>query len=133
MLASASPRRLEILETLGLVFEVNGCTFYHAGDTCIYEGLQTKLREWELDVMLLPINGRDAKRLAAGCIGNMTYQEAADLAGALRPRVVIPAHYDMFANNSGDPTAFAEYVRIKYPDLRAHICIHGQRFEIGKR
>jgi len=60
-------------------------------------------------------------------IGNMTYQEAADLAGALSPRLVIPAHYDMFANNPGDPQAFADYVRAKYPDLSVKICDYGER------
>ena len=71
---------------LGFIMEGNGFRLYHAGDTCLYEGMQAKLRRWPLDLALLPINGRDAKRLAANCIGNMTYQEAADLAGAIRPR-----------------------------------------------
>lgn len=116
---------------LGYVFEVNGCVFYHSGDTCIYEGLQTKLRRWEFDVVFLPINGRDAERLSRGCIGNMTYQEAVDLAGALKPRLAIPAHYDMFANNPGDPNAFTSYARVKYPQLRTHVCEHGKRLMVG--
>ena len=32
--------------------------------------------------------------------------EAADVAGAIRPRIVVPAHYDMFATNLGDVAAF---------------------------
>ena len=36
---------------------------YHSGDTCIYEGMYSKLRNWnKIDVMFIPINGRDAKR-----------------------------------------------------------------------
>jgi len=118
---------------MGYVIEANGCTFYHSGDCCIYEGLQTKLKRWSFDLVLLPINGRDAKRLASGCIGNMTYQEAADLAGALKPRVTIPAHWDMFANNPGDPAAFTEYMRVKYPRLPVHVCKHGERFTLPAR
>ncbi|RKX92618.1 MAG: MBL fold metallo-hydrolase, partial [Spirochaetes bacterium] len=73
---------------LGFVIEIGGMTIYHSGDTCIYEGLETKLKRWPFfDAVFLPINGRDAKRLKSGCIGNMTYQEAADLAGALRPGI----------------------------------------------
>jgi len=75
---------------LGYILQGNGCTLYHSGDCCIYEGLQTRLLKWRCDVVMLPINGRDAKRYAEGCIGNMTYQEAADLAGALQPRLTIP-------------------------------------------
>ena len=103
---------------LGLIFEGNGVTVYHAGDCCIYEGLQTKLRKWSIDLAMLPINGRDAKRLKNNCIGNMTYQEAADLAGALQPGLTIPAHYDMFAINAIDPKLFLDYMKIKYPHLK---------------
>ncbi len=112
---------------LGYVIQAGGCTIYHSGDCCVYEGLQTKLKKWPLDVVFLPINGRDAARLAAGCIGNMTYQEAADLAGALRPRLTIPAHYEMFANNSQAPEPFLEYMKVKYPHLETALPRHGER------
>jgi L-ascorbate 6-phosphate lactonase len=112
---------------LGYIIELPGVTLLHAGDACNYEGLLTKLRRWTFDGVLLPINGRDAVRLAANCIGNMTYQEAADLTGALRPRFSIPTHYDMFAMNPGDPKLFADYMHVKYPDLPVRICTHGQR------
>lgn len=110
---------------VGFMVEGNGFTLYHAGDTCIYEGLLAKLRRRTIDAMLLPINGRDAQRLARGCIGNMTYQEAADLAGAIRPRVTIPAHYEMFAQNSEDPVRFVDYMRVKYPGMDVRRLDHG--------
>jgi L-ascorbate metabolism protein UlaG (beta-lactamase superfamily) len=112
---------------LGYVIEGNGCTLYHSGDCCIYEGLVTKLRYWRFDVVLLPINGRDAKRLASGCIGNMTYQEAADLAGVLEPELTIPTHYDMFALNAEDPKLFIDYMKVKYPALKTQLCEYGTR------
>jgi len=115
---------------LGFVFEVDGCTFYHSGDTCKYDGLEHKLMSWRFDAVFLPINGRDAERLARGCIGNMTYQEAVDLAGALAPRLVIPAHWDMFAGNPGDPVAFTKYANVKYPDLHVRVCRHGERVTV---
>jgi L-ascorbate 6-phosphate lactonase len=116
---------------LGYVVEGNGCVVYHSGDCCVYEGLLTKLQRWSLDVVLLPINGRDARRLAAGCIGNMTYQEAADLAGSLRPRLIIPAHYDMFAMNMEDPELFLAYMRVKYPQLTVRRPAYGERILAG--
>lgn len=113
---------------LGYILECGGLTFYHAGDTCIYEGMITKLRRWTIDVAFLPINGRDARRLSSGCIGNMTYQEAADLAGAIRPGLTVPAHYEMFAQNLGDVSAFASYMRVKYPSLNVQVCDHGTAY-----
>jgi len=115
---------------LGYIVEANGMAVYHAGDTCIYEGVQAKLRRWKLDVAFLPINGRDARRLAAGCIGNMTYQEAADLAGAIAPRLTIPAHFDMFAGNRENPKLFVDYMRVKYPHLKTMVCKYGRRLII---
>ena len=61
----------------------------------------------------------------------MTYQEAADLSGDLRPRLTVPTHYDMFANNSADPRLFAEYMDVKYPDLRYWIGEHGTRVDLA--
>ena len=68
-----------------------------------------------IDVQMLPINGRDARRYRQNCIGNMTWQEAADLAGETGPSMVIPGHWDMFADNSADPAEFADYLDAKYP------------------
>lgn len=104
---------------LGFVVEAGGFTVYHAGDCCRYEGLLTKLSMWHFNLMLLPINGRDARRLKNNCIGNMTYQEAADLAGDLAPDLVIPAHYDMFDGNTENPQLFLDYMRVKYPNVSA--------------
>lgn len=112
---------------LGYIIEANGCTLYHAGDSCIYEGLQTKLKTFSPDVVILPINGRDAKRLAADCIGNMTYQEAADLAGTLEPGLAIPTHYGMFEFNDEDPSLFIDYMKVKYPDLNVRCCQYVER------
>ncbi|MHB0859236.1 MAG: MBL fold metallo-hydrolase [Anaerolineae bacterium] len=112
---------------LGYIVEGDGLAVYHAGDTLWYEGLVDSLSPWRLDLAFLPINGRDATRLARGCIGNMTYQEAVDLAGALEPRLTVPGHYEMFRDNSADPHAFAAYMDVKYPHLRHWEGGHGER------
>lgn len=100
---------------LQYILECGGKRIYHAGDTLRYEGMLPTLRALgHFDCVILPINGRDAVRYRANCIGNMTFQESADLAGELRPGLVIPGHWDMFASNSADPTAFADYLDAKY-------------------
>jgi len=100
---------------LQYIVEGEGKRIYHAGDTLRYEGMLPLLKSFgPIDAALLPINGRDGARYRRNCIGNMTFQEAADLAGELRPGLVIPGHWDMFADNPGDPDAFADYLDAKY-------------------
>lgn len=115
---------------LGVVLETAGHSLYHSGDSCVYEGLETKLKKWNLDGVLLPINGRSAAQLKSGIIGNMTYQEAVDLAGNVGARCAVPTHFDMFARNSGDPEAFLEYLAVKYPGVKGVFPRHGERFDI---
>jgi L-ascorbate metabolism protein UlaG (beta-lactamase superfamily) len=113
---------------LGFVIEGNGCKLYHSGDSCIYEGLHSKLQNYgKLDIMFIPINGRDAKRYTSGIIGNMTYQEAVDLAGYLQPSLVVPAHYEMFSFNSENPNLFDDYLKAKYKGIDSWIGKHGEK------
>ena len=113
---------------MGYVIECGGVSFYHSGDTCLYEGLPTKLRSLgKLDAVFLPINGRDGKRLRSGCIGNLTFQEAVDLAGPLAPGIAVPGHYEMFRHNSENPLLFADYLDAKYPGVDCWIGPHGDR------
>lgn len=126
MTIHAIPASHEFLEqdsTTGLfphlqyIVECDGVRIHHAGDTVRYEGMMPAIKAFgHIDVELIPINGRDARRLTRNCIGNMTYQEAADLAGDVRPGLVIPGHWDMFADNSADPGLFKAYVEAKYKD-----------------
>ncbi len=103
---------------LGYVVEVNGVCFYHAGDTIPYEGQLTSLQSWpRFDALFLPINGRDTERFKRNCMGNMSYQEAVELAGDLDPGLVVPAHYDMFIGNQEDPQNFIEFLQAKYPAI----------------
>lgn len=112
---------------LGYIIEGNGCTLYHSGDTCIYEGMHTKLKSFNrFDAMFIPINGRDAERYLRNCIGNMTFQEAVDLVGAVNPKLAVPGHYEMFSGNSQNPKAFAEYLEAKYPGIKYWIGNHGE-------
>ncbi|MBQ9325978.1 MAG: MBL fold metallo-hydrolase [Clostridia bacterium] len=101
---------------LQYILEGNGIRIYHAGDTVRYEGMLPKLQAMgDIDIAMLPINGRDAVRYRRNCIGNMTFQEAVDLTGALHPRLVLPGHWDMFRENSEDPEKFRDYLDAKYP------------------
>ena len=70
---------------LQYIIEGEGKRIYHTGDTLRYEGMLPLLKTFgHIDAALLPINGRDGTRYRNNCIGNMTFQEAADLAGYVR-------------------------------------------------
>ena len=59
---------------VGYVAKLGPWTIYHSGDTIPYDGMEEILRQWEIDVALLPINGRLPERRVAG---NLWGREAA--------------------------------------------------------
>jgi len=112
---------------LGYVVESEGRRLYHSGDSLAYEGLPEQLGPEPFDVLLLPINGRDRTR---GVPGNMTAAEAVDLAALVRPRFVVPHHYDMFTFNTVAVELFeAEAGRLP-PGVEPRILSCGERWEI---
>jgi len=113
---------------VGYVVRLNGVTWYHAGDTVIYDGLVERLAEERVDLALLPINGRDAFRTGRGIIGNMDYREAAELAHRAGFGLTVPMHYDLFAGNTERPGYFVDYVYDNFPTLRTHVMARGERF-----
>ena len=88
---------------VGYVAQLGPWTIYHSGDTIPYDGMEAVLRQWEIDVALLPINGRRPERRVAG---NLWGREAARLAKAIGARTAIPCHYDMFEFNTETPGEF---------------------------
>jgi L-ascorbate metabolism protein UlaG (beta-lactamase superfamily) len=77
--------------------------------------MASTLRDLEIDVAMLPINGRDREREALGIVGNLSEREAGWLAKEIGARVVIPMHYDLFARNRGYPAHLVESVEREYP------------------
>jgi len=90
---------------LGYVLQFGGWSIYHSGDTVRYEGMSDKLREFKVDVALLPINGRAPERRIPG---NLFGREAAQLAKDIGARFVIPCHYEMFEFNTASPDEFRQ-------------------------
>lgn len=102
----------------GFVFDFSGTRVYHAGDSCIYDGLEERISG--VDVVMLPINGRDYYRLHRNCIGNMDALEAITLAHHVGASLCIPMHYDLFPHNRVCPANFvntAELYREEYGTL----------------
>lgn len=85
-----------------------GRRIYHAGDTIVTDELTDALEHLDVDVALLPINGRDAEREARGIIGNMDAVEAVELALAVGASTLVPYHWDGFAANTVQPESAVE-------------------------
>lgn len=90
---------------LGYVLQFGGWSIYHSGDTIRYQGMSEKLREFKIDVALLPINGRSPERRIPG---NLFGREAARLAKDIGAKLVIPCHYEMFEFNTASPDEFTQ-------------------------
>ena len=95
---------------LGFVVDDGVARVYHAGDTIAYDGQAERLRALNVDVALLPINGRDHFREAAGIVGNLDHREAARLAADAKVDVLVPMHYDAFASNRGYPSHLVDFI-----------------------
>jgi len=108
---NAIPSAHEIIELdsvgrcrfLGYVIEFGKWTIYHSGDTVLHSTLAETLRRFQIDVAILPINGRGPERQVAG---NLNEEEAARLGRKIRARTVVPCHYDMFTFNTGSVKDF---------------------------
>ena len=59
------------------------------------------------DVLITCINGN---------FNNLSHWEAAGLAKLVRPKVAVPCHYDMFADNAIDPKQFRASLKLRAPD-----------------
>lgn len=117
---------------LGYVVDFGGPRVYHSGDTLVYDGLDAAVARLHPDVALLPINGRDFFRERAGLVGNMSGGEAAQLAARSGADVLVPIHYDMFANNVGFPAHLVDVVVRQFPDLAVVLPTRQRPFLYGK-
>jgi L-ascorbate metabolism protein UlaG (beta-lactamase superfamily) len=82
----------------GFLFHLDGVSLYHAGDTALFSDLS--LLAGQVDVALLPI----------GDNFTMGPEDAARAVALLRPKIVIPMHYNTFDLIRQDPEHFRALV-----------------------
>lgn len=104
-------------DSIGVVLEADGLRVYFTGDTLYSEALGEDAGQ--VDVLFCCINGK---------LGNMTASQAAELAETLRPRLVIPNHYGMFANNTVDPAGFLS--DMDAAGIKTAVLPHGEYVEL---
>jgi len=85
---------------LGYIVKSGGLKIYHSGDCIPFPDLAVILRSKNIDVALLPVNGRDEYRSSRGIIGNFSYREAVDLCIKAGIQFMIAHHWGMFSFNT---------------------------------
>lgn len=80
----------------------NGKSVYHTSDTAFCDLLLKACPK--ADVLLTCINGK---------FGNLNIAEAVELTKAVKPRYVIPNHYDVMALNSENPESFKYFCQVE--------------------
>jgi L-ascorbate metabolism protein UlaG (beta-lactamase superfamily) len=95
--ANGEPNHPKESDHLGLILEVDGLTFYAAGDTDVIPEMETY---GPVDYAFLPVSGRAV----------MTAEEAAEAVGIIKPSVVVPVHYGSLMGSIDDANRFAELV-----------------------
>ena len=88
---------------VGYVLELDGTSLYHAGDTIVTDSLVSALAPLEVDVALLPVNGREYFRERDELVGNMGPRDAVALATEIGATILVPYHWDLFRGNTEWP------------------------------
>lgn len=102
----------------GFVIRLHGTTVYVAGDTALF-GDMDLIGDEGLDAAVIPIGGQYT----------MDAADAVKAVARLRPKTVIPGHYNTFPTIAADPAAFAAAVAAS-TRARAVVLEPGQSAEI---
>jgi L-ascorbate metabolism protein UlaG (beta-lactamase superfamily) len=103
---------------VGYVIGVDGLTLYFSGDTVLFYGMRDIGERFNIDVAFLCINGQ---------AGNMDILGALHATRLTRPRIVVPNHYGMYADNTDTPEKFAYWLNQRFPDRECVILLPGKK------
>ena len=115
---------------LGYIIDDKSNRIFHAGDMCMYDGLTDRLQD--IDVAILPINGRDYFRNANDIIGNFDSVEAVTLAKLVGASLLIPVHHDLYDVNRVNPAYFVDTLMTVNREQRYHIFAPGEKYIYAK-
>ena len=112
---------------MGYIFDLDGIKLFHAGDSCPYSGLETRLNG--CNIMIMPINGRDYfRRYEQNIIGNFDSVEAITLAQRAGAKLLIPVHFDLYPVNCVNPAYFVDCLQKINPTQQFHIFAPGEAY-----
>jgi L-ascorbate metabolism protein UlaG (beta-lactamase superfamily) len=83
---------------IGTIIMNDGTTIYHAGDTAITAEMEIFARLYPIDIAMLPIFG----------IATMDYIHASEAVRLMKPKIVMPIHFDFCESPEKTLNAFIE-------------------------
>jgi len=104
---------------VGMVID-SGKVAYHAGDTAVFGDMRIIGDLYKPDVAMLPIGG----------FYTMDSWQAALAVKLLRPKIVVPMHYDTFPTIHADPREFAKLVRQRTKGTKVVILKPGEVLDL---
>jgi L-ascorbate metabolism protein UlaG (beta-lactamase superfamily) len=99
----------------------NGKTIYHAGDTGIFATMEIFGRMYKLDLALLPV----------GSCFTMDPLQAATALTLLKPKAVIPMHYQSFPILEQDTAGFEKLAKKFAPKVKVISLKPGEQYKLG--
>ena len=98
----------------------NGKTIYHAGDTGIFATMATFGDMYDIDLALLPV----------GSCFTMDPFQAAYALTLLKPKAVIPMHYQSFPILEPDASGFEKLAKEKAPNVKVMTLAPGEEYKL---
>ncbi len=117
---------------LGFIFFINNIRIYHSGDCVPYYGLNSRLNRCEINLALLPINGRDEYRLNNGIAGNFLTNEAIEVCRSANIENLLVHHFGMFAYNTVSEQDLDSLKTLNTPDLSIFVPEINKVYRISK-
>lgn len=105
----------------GFLIQMDERWLYHAGDTGLFGDMKLIGRRHPIEVAMLPI----------GDNYGMGIEDAVYASKLLRPKVVIPMHYNTFPLIAQDEGEFLHLLKRRAPESRGKILIPGESFEVN--
>lgn len=115
---------------MGYKIILDNIFIYHAGDCCVYDGLTERLMN--VDILMVPVNGRSYYKLRDDIIGNMTAEEAVILAKETCAGIIVPMHYDLYDINRINPAHFVDCLFSMNPAQKFHMFVPGEVYIFQK-
>lgn len=104
----------------GFLLQIEGKWLYHAGDTGLFGDMELIGRRYPIEVAMLPIGDNFV----------MGVEEAVHASQLLRPKVVIPMHYNTFPAIAQDVGEFLHLLQRRVPESQGKALRSGETFEI---
>ncbi len=85
---------------LGYILALDGYRIFHPGDCLPYEGFDSWLGSYTVDLGLLPVNGQRDELSSQGIAGNFDMKQACQIMADHDINYMIPQHFGMFDFNT---------------------------------